>query len=439
MRVATLSCRVVRSSERQGVNARVTRYAVVHLVVQEALKDLIAPQVLDHMAVQAATAGANKPDRIIVAFLEPARHAIQSRIRERMHFYRKRAPGVRVALLPYTSHLRQSSNARLLGARLRILAAKRPIVFHCRTETAADWAVQFSKYLPPTGIVVDVRGAWPEELLFARGFDGPEQAPLELQEQFRVAEGRLRCAIDASDSVFTVSEGMVNYVRVLGADPNRVAYVPCCVRSTTFTAHARSAMRATLGLGNKLVFAYSGTVTRYQHVDDGLLAFFRLAVAHCPDAHLLCLTPDAAQMAASIADAGIADDRVKLLTVAQHEIPSFLAAADAGVLLRAPSRMNRFSEPTKFAEYLAAGLPVVVALGTGTLDTMVEAHGAGVAIDWFEADADRRRAVVEDTCKRLRARAEEMRGAALALCERRFLWSNYVTTVRAAYTRAIER
>src|SRR6185312_6147009 len=105
----------------------------------------------------------------------------------------------------------------------------------------------------------------------------------------------------------------------------------------------------------------------------------RLATEQATDVHLLCLTNDEERMAASIASAGVEPNRVTLLSVPQRQVPAFLSAADAGILLRAPSRMNRFSQPTKFAEYLAAGLPVIVANGTGVLDTIVETSGAGIA------------------------------------------------------------
>jgi len=293
-----------------------------------------------------------------------------------------------------------------------------------------------SQFLPVTGIVLDVRGAWAEELVFANGFDGVESAPADLREQFRAAEVRLCCALEAAASVLTVSKGMVDYLEGFGVD-GRLAYVPCCVRSTTFSHSARMRMRAQLGLDGKLVYVYAGTVTRYQHVEDGLLAFFGLAAEQTPDTHLLCLTNDTERLRAAIASARIDPERVTLRGALQREMPDLLAAGDAGLLLRAPSRMNRFSQPTKFAEYLAAGLPVLVSRGTGVLDDMVETHGAGMAIDWFGSSLDHRRELVRQTCMRFRARGADMRVAALRLCEAEFLWSKYVSTVRQAYARAI--
>ena len=51
----------------------------------------------------------------------------------------------------------------------------------------------------------------------------------------------------------------------------------------------------------------------------------------------------------------------------------------------APARLA--ASPTKFAEYLAAGLPVVVTGQTGDLDRQVEAHRVGVPLTGFDTHA----------------------------------------------------
>lgn len=75
------------------------RHAVVHLVVQEAGKPLIGPQVIDHMHCQATAEGEGRPTRVIVGLLEPARAAVRRRMVERVKALQKRAPNVRVPLL----------------------------------------------------------------------------------------------------------------------------------------------------------------------------------------------------------------------------------------------------------------------------------------------------------------------------------------------------
>jgi glycosyltransferase involved in cell wall biosynthesis len=250
-------------------------------------------------------------------------------------------------------------------------------VLHCRGESAVDWATALAPFLGSCAIVADIRGAGPEELLFARGFDGRESADAASRAGYDAAMRRLRDAIGAADAVVSVSPGMLQWLRDLGTPDDRLTYVPCCVTNTTFDEDVRHRMRERLGLHSRLVFCYLGTITRYQHVADGVLPFFRAAAAEAGDAHLLCITPDVAAMDSLVSDAAIPPERVTIVSAGQREVAEYLAAADAGFLLRAPSRLNRFSQPTKLGEYLAAGVPVIVARGTGAVDELIEREQAG--------------------------------------------------------------
>jgi glycosyltransferase involved in cell wall biosynthesis len=58
-------------------------------------------------------------------------------------------------------------------------------------------------------------------------------------------------------------------------------------------------------------------------------------------------------------------------------VPEYLAAGDLGLLLRDPHPVNRVASPVKFAEYLAAGLPVLVSPGVGDAAAIVERERVG--------------------------------------------------------------
>jgi len=142
------------------------RYAVVHLVVQESMKGLIASQVIDHMRIQQEVRGVNAPERVGVVFLDAARTAISTPVRRRVKELRERAAPAFVLHAPIATRMPMAPQARLLAHRLRGLTKGVPIVFHCRTETPIPWAMAMRRILPEAGIVLDVRGAWPEEYLF---------------------------------------------------------------------------------------------------------------------------------------------------------------------------------------------------------------------------------------------------------------------------------
>jgi glycosyltransferase involved in cell wall biosynthesis len=206
-----------------------------------------------------------------------------------------------------------------------------------------------------------------------------------------------------------------------------------------FSEEIRARRRLQLGLEGKLVFAYAGTIAPYQHIEDGLLPFFRAAVNVSPTAHLVCLTNEVGKMNALIRSASIPESRVTLLKVPQRDVAEYLCAADAGILLRAPTRLTRLSLPVKFAEYLASGLPVVVSRIGEWLEERVSRRGIGTTVECFGVSEERLRSEANRVCELLERHGAAMRRAALQLCEQQFLWARYVPAVRNAYRTALER
>src|SRR6185503_9089395 len=62
-------------------------------------------------------------------------------------------------------------------------------------------------------------------------------------------------------------------------------------------------------------------------------------------------------------------------------VPSYLAAADAGLSFIKPCFSKIASSPTKNGEYLACGLPLIINAGIGDSDSLVTDWRAGVLIN----------------------------------------------------------
>ncbi len=60
-----------------------------------------------------------------------------------------------------------------------------------------------------------------------------------------------------------------------------------------------------------------------------------------------------------------------------NEVHDYLAAADYGLLIREESVTNEVSSPVKFAEYLAAGLPVIISNHIGDFSAFVQDKNCG--------------------------------------------------------------
>ena len=415
-------------------------YFLIHLVSREAMTPLVASQVVDHAEVQATAPGANAPDAVAVGLLEPARVAVKRALRVRAREFSRRAPHVRIAILPFSSRFRRLSVA-LLAARLRRLAGRRPIAMHCRGEDAVVWAADLARQLrrrDNVAIITDIRGAWPEEFLLARGFDTLEAADAPAKAEYDRHVTRLREALASSSRVLTVSKPLKAWLVNHGALPSRIAVVPCCVSRVLFSSEARSTARAELGVADDtIVLAYVGSVTPYQHVEDGALAFVRDAVMHDPRVFLLAITQDDELFTRLAVKTGIPADRYVVKRVSQDRVPFYLSAADAGLLLRASSTVNAVSMPVKLGEYLSCGLPVIVSRIPGWVDDVIDEGGAGVAVRWFGASEGERASAVAHAVEALRAKGGAYRDRALRLCRERFVWGSYVETVRRSYVEGL--
>ena len=59
------------------------------------------------------------------------------------------------------------------------------------------------------------------------------------------------------------------------------------------------------------------------------------------------------------------------------EVYEYLVTSNFGILLRDNNLINNVASPLKFAEYLSAGLPVVVSSGVGDTEEIIENYNVG--------------------------------------------------------------
>lgn len=186
----------------------------------------------------------------------------------------------------------------------------------------------------------------------------------------------------------------------------RITVIPCCVDVTRFAAPSRRRATATFTL------CYVGSVGTWYLLSE-MLDFAVASRAVIPGLRLLVLNRhDHALIRAELEWRGLADITT-LRSADVDEVPGLLADASAGMAFILPSFSKQASSPTKFGEYLAAGLPVVANAGVGDVEKLLD--GVGVLLQEFTASAYREAAgallelvsAVGDLPERCRARAEQ--------------------------------
>jgi glycosyltransferase involved in cell wall biosynthesis len=142
-----------------------------------------------------------------------------------------------------------------------------------------------------------------------------------------------------------------------------------------------------------------------------------LAVAHKQDpaTFSMILTQSPPQLVIDKMSArGIKPEDFLVARVNPSEVPRYLKAADIAISFIKACYSKQSSSPTKIAEYLASGLPVICNSGVGDLDKLIEENRAGALLREFTTEAylgalkeiDMMKAD-EGTTERLRAVARE--------------------------------
>jgi glycosyltransferase involved in cell wall biosynthesis len=319
---------------------------------------------------------------------------------------------------------------------LRILREhrRRPFdLLHARGHVAAAIACGAKKW---TGVPVlfDIRGLNAEEyvdagLWMAGGFP------------YRLTKRVERWMLREADGIVTLTEAVRPILRTFPGLNERASLPPWSVIPTcvdidhfAFDAQGRERVRACLGIGDRPVLVYSGSVGTWYLLDE-MLDFYTAARERWPGLFFLALVNRSPETVAAALGARGVPAADYAVTWARHdEVPAYLSAADAAVAFIRPSLSKQSSSPTKYAEYLSCGLPFAANSGVGDVAMLLQDSDAGVLVSDLSREGYRRAG------DRLRELANgRRRDWCRALAEREFsVRSRAFPAYRDLYTRILQ-
>ncbi len=165
-------------------------------------------------------------------------------------------------------------------------------------------------------------------------------------------------------------------------DGRPVEVIPCCVDISRFeNAISRDAARLRLGVGNRFVAAYVGSFGGW-YLTDEMMEFFEAVREFRPDAFILILTQrEKEKIAGELKKRGFAEGDFLVESVRPAEIAGYVAAADVAISFIKACYSKLSSSPTKIAEYLACGVPIIANRGVGDVDELIEANRVGSVLE----------------------------------------------------------
>lgn len=286
-------------------------------------------------------------------------------------------------------------------------------VLHCRVHVPAlmgTIARKLSRHKPK--IIFDIRGFFPEEYTDAGIW--PENGWL-----YRSAKRVEKWLLKEADAFVVLTEKARSILfpesTESGTDKHgrSVEVIPCCVDPDRFNVESdvRKTVRSELAVDGRYVIAYVGSFGGW-YLSDEMFAFFAAAREVDPTVFIMILTQRDAEMATErLLSIGFEKSDFYVAGVLPADIPRYLSAADAAVSFIKKCYSKQASSPTKNAEYLASGVPVIANSGVGDVAELIDNEGVGVLIKKFDhggyVDAIKRLKALGDIRERCRIAARE--------------------------------
>lgn len=266
----------------------------------------------------------------------------------------------------------------------RLVRDKQIEMVHARGYIPAAIALRLKRRFG-LKMVFDVRGLMADEY-FDAGHWRKESAA------YRITKAVERRALAAADGVVTLTERIWPIINVWdGLRDHHVAHevVPCCadLELFKFSQSGRERRRHELGLDGRFIVVYSGSIGGW-YLNEDMSDFFAVLLKEKPQAHAFWLTTgNHDHVRALMRTRGIEEKDYAVLATTTADVPSYLSASDAGLAFIKPCFSKLASSPTKYAEYLACGLPLIINCGIGDSDTLVTREKTGVLVGEFNQAA----------------------------------------------------
>ena len=281
-------------------------------------------------------------------------------------------------------HQRPSVPATIYDVLAGIRKAKKLVrrnrieMVHARSHIPATIALALKKSLG-IKMIFDLRGLMAEEYVDAQHW---RKGSLP----YRLTKSAERQIFAATDAVVTLTERIWPIIKewegLRGRDVQH-AVIPCCVDLSLFkfSEEDRAKRRAELGLNDEFTIVYSGSLDGW-YLTEQMADFFAAFMKRRSDAHLVWLTNGSHDRVKELMRSrSVPEDKFSVLSVPARLVPSYLSAADAGLSFIKRCFSKKASSPTKNAEYLACGLPLIINAGIGDSDALIDEWDAGVLLE----------------------------------------------------------
>lgn len=260
----------------------------------------------------------------------------------------------------------------------RVATAYSVDTIHAETPLCASLA----RYaLPGRRLVVDLHGDVTAELRM-NGAGNWKRA---------ISERDFEATLQDADTIIAASQALRDMCATrLCRKDMPIFVVPCSTSIGQFALRndERLNVRKKLGISDRHVLCYCGGTDVWQCIPETLRIVASIRRLDPRVFFLFMTSGNVKPFQNNLEAVGKENEDYLVLSLRPEEVPHYLPAADVGFLIRANNPVNAVSSPTKLAEYLAAGVPVITTCFAGDAASIIRDTGCGFVLDSIEPSPD---------------------------------------------------
>lgn len=302
---------------------------------------------------------------------------------------------------------------KMKRAAKKICSSQQIKIVHCRSYISAlvghslknKFGIKF---------IFDMRGFWADERVEGKIWNIKNPVYLFLYNYFKKEEKKL---LSGADHIVTLTEKARDIIKTwqLKQLPE-ITVIPCCADMNHFDPsklnHAQLVeTRLKLNIGDsELVLGYLGAIGTWYMLNE-MLDFYKHLLITYPSAKFLFITKELASTIINAASKkNIPSDSLIICAASRNEVPLYISLMDISIFFIRPTFSKKASSPTKMAELLSMGVPVICNAGVGDDDVIMESTGAGLVC--YELNTEGYKKVVNNLKTILDKKPDELRQVA---------------------------
>jgi len=224
-------------------------------------------------------------------------------------------------------------------------------------------------------LIFDMRGFWPEELVDSGRITKDSIC-------YKILKFMEKESILSSDWLITLTPEAEEIIKSNYQNIKlKTAWMPTCVDEDRFGT------KDLISFNDKFVVVYLGSLWSYYNM-PAMIDFFNLLKLKIPNSHFLILANnEKGKLHPLLSEKGLRKEEYTVLNLKPAEVPKYLRSSNLGISFIYDFYSKKASFPTKIAEYLISGLPLVINTQSNFLKRIIASNKVGIVIERFDKEA----------------------------------------------------